>query len=89
MHILLLLTLNVVRGGVSAEKQGHPLDRVLVYPPGATNVRKIAKVRSWANDIVPALLDPKEGTPTYRVILHNGEKPGSASGHFDATRRID
>ena len=23
---------------------------------------------------------------TYRVILHNGEPPGSAAGHFDATR---
>ena len=68
---------------------GHPFDRVNVYLPGTDKVQRVCKIKSWANDIVPALTTPVHSGPAYRVILHNGEKPGSLSGHFEATRRVD
>jgi hypothetical protein len=63
---------------VHKDDRGHPFDRVNVHLPGTT-AQKVCKTKSWANDIVPALTNPVQGGPTYRVILHNGEKPGSAS----------
>ena len=78
-------------GGTNIERpefKDRPFDKVTVYLPniprsGAT----IAKFKSWACDIVPALLDPKRASQ-YRVIIHNGDMPGSVSGHFDSTGKI-
>ena len=66
----------------------QPFDKVTVYLPvipqkGAT----VSKFKSWACDVVPALLDPKRKSQ-YKVIIHNGDKPGSLSGHFDSTGKI-
>eukprot|EP00966_Prymnesium_polylepis_P211612 4900374-Prymnesium_polylepis.2 len=69
-------------------QRGAPFDSVLIYQPGLAP-GMLAKQRSWSNDIAPALLDPKEDTPVYRVILHNGEPPHSASGHFEATKPLE
>lgn len=71
--------------------KGCPTDRVAVYPPKDDSM---ARIKSWANDVVPVLLRAAAGVaesadPVYRVILHNGEPPGSAAGHFDATRTRD
>ena len=67
--------------------KGQPPDRVAVYLPGHQRVAALAKMKSWACDIVPALLDPKR-MAQYTVIVHNGDRPGSISAHFDATRKI-
>ena len=71
--------------------RGQPYDRVAVYVPSAGT--GLVRYQSWANDIVPVLLRAARGElrrrdPVYRVIVHNGEKAGSAAGHFDATRAI-
>ena len=72
---------------IRTEDRGRPFDRVNIYLPG-DSPRAIAKSKSWANDVVPALVDPNKDAPMYRVILHNGEKPGSAAGHFESTRPV-
>ena len=89
VHLVVIDTQSGPGRHISPQDRGHPFDRVHVYIPGATDVARLCKMRSWANDIVPALTDPDEHTPVYLVILHNGEKPGSAAGHFDSTARID
>lgn len=72
---------------ISNTNRGRPFDRVTVYEPG-TKTDALSKQKSWANGIAPALLDPKPDKPKYRIILHNGEKPGSAGGHFDSTQSL-
>ena len=66
----------------------QPPDRVAVYMPGHQKVAALLKFKSWACDIVPALLDPKRMTQ-YTIIVHNGDQPGSPTGHFDATGKED
>ena len=62
----------------------QPAHRVAVYLPGHRDPKNLLKFKSWACDIVPALLDPKRAKQ-YTVIVHNGDMPGSVTGHFDAT----
>jgi len=74
--------------GVRKEEHGKPPDRVAVYYPGEST--RLKRFRSWANDVAPVLVRKQEqgslaADPEYRVIIHNGEPPGSRSGHFDAT----
>ena len=64
---------------------GQPPDKVVVYLPGHSKVSLVAKLKSWACDIVPALLDPLRAKQ-YIVIIHNGDLPGSITGHFEATK---
>ena len=58
------------------EFRNQPADRVSVYLPGHSKVMQIVKFKSWACDIVPALLEPKRAAQ-YTVIVHNGDMPGS------------
>ena len=58
------------------EFRNQPADRVSVYLPGHSKVLQIVKFKSWACDIVPALLEPKRAAQ-YTVIVHNGDMPGS------------
>lgn len=65
----------------------------MVYQPGA-EPKMLARVMSWANDIVPVITRRQDGCekrtdPVYRLILHNGEPPGSCAGHFDSTRYVE
>ena len=62
----------------------QPAHRVAVYLPGHRDPKNLLKFKSWACDIVPALLDPKRAKQ-YTVIVHNGDMPGSVTAHFDAT----
>ena len=75
--------------GVPTDQRGKPPDRVAVYLPGS-DPRRVKRARSWANDVAPVLARKQaQGSlatdPEYRVIIHNGEPPGSRSGHFDGT----
>ena len=72
---------------IPRQERARPCDRVLVYLPGS-GVATIARAKSWANDIVPALGNRLTDAPRYRIILFNGEPPGSRSGHFEGTTRI-
>ena len=85
VHLVVIDTQSGPGRHIRPQDRGHPFDKVHVYMPGATDAARLCNMRSWANDIVPALTDPDEPTPAYLVILHNGEKPGSAAGHFDST----
>ena len=72
--------------------RGKPFDAVSVYPPCTETA--LVRQRSWAHHVVPVILRRAAGSsmrtdPVYRVILHNGEKPGSALGHFDGTFSSD
>ena len=89
---LVVITTNTA-GTIGRAQRGKPFDAVHVYSP--TTETQLYRQRSWAHDVVPALLrraagNAKRTDPKYRVILHNGETSGSASGHFDGTRsRVD
>ena len=39
--------------------KGHPTDRVAVYPPN--DGRRLARIKSWANDVVPVILRAATG----------------------------
>ena len=84
---LVVITTNTARG-IGRGQRGKPFDAVHVYSPNTET--QLYRARSWAHDIVPALLRRAEGKakrtdPKYRVILHNGEASGSRAGHFDGT----
>ena len=85
-----LVVIDAHNGPSVDRERGQPYDRCFVYSP-SDNIRALAKGLSWANNIVPVLVRLQDGQklstdPTYRVIVHNGEPPGSVHGHFSATR---
>ena len=86
---LVVITSNSGSNIEKPEFRHQPFDKVTVYLPGIPRkgTATVAKFKSWACDVVPALLDPKRASQ-YRVIVHNGDKPGSITGHFDSTEKI-
>ena len=85
---LVVITTNTA-ASIGRAQRNRPFDAVHVY--SSSTETQLYRTRSWANDIVPALLrrgagNAKRTDPEYRAILHNGEMEGSRSGHFDGTR---
>ena len=90
MEEVTLVVINSKSGPrVPGHEKNRPKDQVHIYWPerAGAGLLKVVKAKSWACDVVPTLLKEKgaNAKPCFRVIIHNGEPPGSPSGHFEAT----
>ena len=72
---LVVITSNSGSNIEKPEFRHEPFDKVMVYLPGIPRkgTTTVAKFKSWACDVVPAVLDPKRASQ-YRVIVHKGDK---------------